>query len=300
MSTSWDDVRKRALISWPSGGVARATVAVDMSGDSATEAFSFLGINDAAYWPLALARLIGGTDIRVMVAANGSAAAVYCANLDPAVTAATRRIVQITNIIGTAPATGSGNGFQGLSFDWVADAYNGEGAFVIFTVGSPWPKALWWLKPPVDRATWQSGQWTWEREDLTGDTPIALASECWGRFYWAPKCGVGIWCGDSRTGVQAIRSSKVNLGTMTEKAAVNAVMGIAISPNPFNGKTVIRFKQAVSGAAVYDLRGVCVARLGAIKGSTIWDGAGLTAGIYFVTAISMSGETIRERLTLLR
>ena len=181
-----------------------------MSGGKGSEAYSFLGNDDTGQvWPYGLARLIGGTDLRVILGTERSAVEVYGVNLDPAVPASARRIVKIGNLSGAAPATASSGAFAGLSFDWVKDAYGGEGAFAVFTVGSPWPKALYWLKPPVNRSAWQTDTWTWEREDLTGDTPQALASECWGRFYWAAKCGVGVWCGDSRLGVQAIRSSRV-------------------------------------------------------------------------------------------
>ena len=295
ITTSFDYTRKRALISWAAGG--RGTAAVNMSGGAGSESYAWMGIDDASQlFPYGCARLMGNTDIRVIASTESSTVKVYCVNLDPAVTASVRRIVPITNISGTAPGVGGNNGFAGLSFDWVADAYGGEGAFAFFTVGSPWPKALYWLKPPVNRSAWQTGQWMWECEDLTGDTPIPLASECWGRFYWAPKCGVGVWCGDSRTGVQAIRSSRVSGTTGICVRPDPAASAIVVRPNPFRERVIVDAISAGIGAdaslSLYTITGKLVRRATGARAD--WDAGDLAPGIYVINARGLNKALVKS------
>jgi hypothetical protein len=300
MTTSFDAVRKRALFHWGNGQGGRATGSLDMSGSPGSESYTLLG-NDSAndWWPEGLGRLMGSSDVRIILTYGGlpyrptDTLKVCGVNVDPAVTSANRRIIRITNIAGTIPplhdttALSLGVSSQ-TSFDWVEAAYSGEGAFAVFNPARSrsWPKALWWLKPPVDRSAWQTGQWTWEREDLTGDTLIPEVGNG-GRFYWAPKCGVGVWNGEATTGIQVIRSSKVALPTASEIPKQSTGEFLSAAPNPFNASTRIRVNSRYSGTLelrVYDLRGRLVDRIVTSGFKLVqgvdWNAANLTAGLY--------------------
>jgi hypothetical protein len=213
MSADYNQERDMVLLT-VAGGSGRATCAISLAQETGGASYSVLG-DDAGpdSIPNGIGRMLGATDTRIFLVGNGPSCDVSGIDMDPATPSSQRRVKLITAFSGTGPVCGATDGFMGLPFTWVEGYSSGgrKGAFAVFTAdpSGMWPKALFWLVPPTDRATGDTGQWLWDSENLTGDAPLSVASEAWGRFDWADAAKVGLWCGDDRTGVQAIKSSRV-------------------------------------------------------------------------------------------
>jgi len=196
------------------GGSGRATCGISMGTVRGSEVHTVLGDDAGAdLIPSGIGRMLGSSDTRIFLVPNGLSCDLFGIDLDPTTSSSQRRVTPITNIAGLGPVCSNSDGFMGLPFAWV-DGYSSNGrvgAFAVFTadVSGTWPKAIFWLVPPADRSAWSAGTWLWDRENLTGDTPLNVSSEAWGRFHWSDAAKVGLWCADDRVGVQAIKSSRV-------------------------------------------------------------------------------------------